>query len=168
MDLIVAVDLKWGIGKKNDLLFHIPEDMRFFRSKTLEKTVILGKNTLLSFPESKPLPKRHHLLLTHSEDQFGPEVTNIKSLDELEEYIRTIPSDDLVVIGGASVYAQLYKKCKYAFVTKVSAVDTACDTFFPNLDSDPDFRLVEQSDWMLSEKAGLKYSFCKYENIALL
>lgn len=55
---IVAADEKWGIGKKNDLLFRLPADMKFFRSTTLGSTVCMGYNTLLSFPNGKPLPNR--------------------------------------------------------------------------------------------------------------
>ena len=55
MKAIVAVDKNWGIGKKNDLLFSLPEDMKFFREKTLNKVVIMGSNTLKSFPGGKPL-----------------------------------------------------------------------------------------------------------------
>ena len=60
---IVAVDKKWGIGKKNDLLFNLPLDMKFFRETTAGTTVCMGYNTLLSFPNSKPLPKRKNIVL---------------------------------------------------------------------------------------------------------
>ena len=60
---IVAVDEKWGIGKKNDLLFRLPLDMKYFREKTLGKTVCMGYNTLLSFPEGKPLKNRKNIVL---------------------------------------------------------------------------------------------------------
>ena len=63
MKAIVAVDKKWGIGKNNDLLFSLPEDMKFFREKTSGKTVCMGYNTLLSFPGSKPLKNRVNIVL---------------------------------------------------------------------------------------------------------
>ena len=63
MKTIVAVDEKWGIGKNNDLLFHLPEDMRYFREKTTGKIVVMGSNTLKSFPGGKPLKNRTNVVL---------------------------------------------------------------------------------------------------------
>ena len=61
MNAIVVVDKKWGIGKNNDLLFKLPEDMKYFRQKTLNKIVVMGSNTLKSFPDGKPLKKQEKL-----------------------------------------------------------------------------------------------------------
>ena len=63
MKAILHCDKKWGIGKKNDLMFRLPKDMKFFRSTTLNKVVVMGSNTLLSFPNGKPLPKRTNIVL---------------------------------------------------------------------------------------------------------
>lgn len=163
MNLIAAVDENWGIGKGNDLLFHIPEDMKFFRNTTIGKNVICGKNTLLSFPDSKPLPGRKHYVLTHSK---LPEDDNLKvvgSLEELFREIESLPDDEVFVIGGASVYHQLYQKCKRAYITKIFATDDEADVFFPNLDEDEKFTLVEKGERTIS-KNGFEFSFCVYEN----
>ena len=125
--------------------------------------MICGKNTLLSFPGGKPLPKRHHFVLTHSALQDDPMVTCVSSLEELEEQIARLPEDEVMVIGGESVYRQLYKKCKLAYVTKIFASSVQADTFFPNLDEDPDFVLKEEGEVCLSEN-GTKYSFTVYQN----
>lgn len=63
MNAIVVVDEKWGIGKNNDLLFSLPEDMKYFREKTLNKTVVMGSNTLKSFPGGRPLKNRTNVVL---------------------------------------------------------------------------------------------------------
>ncbi|MBO4594179.1 MAG: dihydrofolate reductase, partial [Clostridia bacterium] len=63
MKAIVAVDKKWGIGKKNGLLFSLPEDMKYFKEKTLNKVVVMGSNTLKSFPNGKPLKDRVNIVL---------------------------------------------------------------------------------------------------------
>ena len=73
---IVAVDEKWGIGKKNDLLFRLPLDMKYFREKTLGKTVCMGYNTLLSFPEGKPLKNRKNIIEKSLKSKFAPEFLN--------------------------------------------------------------------------------------------
>lgn len=166
MNLIVAVDLNWGIGKKNDLLFHVPEDMKFFRKTTLEKTVVCGKNTLFSFPGSKPLPKRRHLILTHQNLEENENLKVFDSVEKLLDFVKDIPSDDVFVIGGESVYRQLLPYCKKAYVTKFLALDKDADTFFPNLDENPDFVLVDGGEELVSEN-GVKFSFTLYENIKI-
>ena len=67
INCIVAVDRNWGIGKNNDLLFNLKEDMKFFREKTKDKIVFCGYNTLLSFPGSKPLKNRSTIVLCPKE-----------------------------------------------------------------------------------------------------
>lgn len=163
MNLIAAVDENWGIGKNNDLLFRIPEDMKFFRSKTIGKNVICGKNTLLSFPGGKPLPERKHFVLTHANFSEEENLFLVKSLEELFSAIQGIPEEELFVIGGASVYNQLLPYCKKAYITKIFASDPEAEQFLPNLDSHPDFSLVESGERLVS-KNGLSYSFLVYEN----
>lgn len=162
MNLIVAVDENWGIGKGNDLLFHIPEDMKFFRTTTIGKNVICGKNTLLSFPGGKPLPERRHFVLTHGALAEDKNLVAVHNVEELMDRIAGIPEEDVFVIGGGSVYSQLLPFCKKIFVTKIFASDPAADTFFPNLDDDSAFRLVNAGE-RLTSKNGLEYSFCIYE-----
>lgn len=166
MNLIAAVDPSWGIGKDNDLLYHVPEDMKFFREKTVENFVICGRRTLESFPGSKPLPNRKHFVLTGSSLEENDFLVKVGDLEELYRLISDLPSERVFVIGGASVYRQLYKKCKKAYITKILCSDVKADVFFPDLDKDPDFRLVEESE-VLTSKNGLKYSFLTYENINL-
>lgn len=163
MNLIVAVDRNWAIGRKNELLFHIPEDMKFFRSKTLDRTVICGKNTLLSFPGSKPLPRRRHIVLTRQDFPDTDQMTVAHSLQEMFDRIADLPEEDVFVIGGETVYRQLYRSCKTLFVTHIQETAPDADSFFPNLKSEPDFVLREESPLMVSS-SGLSYSFATYEN----
>lgn len=163
MNLIVAVDNHWGIGKNNDLLFHVPEDMKFFRSTTAGKTVVCGKNTLLSFPNASPLPNRKHFVLTHGSLPENEQITLVNSLEKLFECISDIPEDDVFVIGGESVYRQLLPYCKRAYVTKFFQVDPEATVFFPNLDEHPDFLLSKQGEKLLS-KTGIEYAFLVYAN----
>ena len=164
MDLIVAVDKEWGIGKKNDLLFHLPEDMRFFRQMTSGHTVVLGRKTLESFPDGKPLRNRRHIVLTHGEDIPIEGVITVHSLRELLETLEKIRGK-VFLIGGASIYKQLYRQCKNAYVTKILS-DGDAEVFFPDLDQDPFFRLVEEGE-VLHSVAGVFYQFVKYENVRL-
>ncbi len=163
MNIIVAVDGHWGIGKNNDLLFHLPEDMKFFRSMTVGKNVICGKNTLLSFPGGNPLPDRKHFVLTHSSFPETDQLVTVDSLEKLFSEISSIPEDDVLVIGGESVYRQLLPYCKKAYVTKIFETDPDATVFFPNLDEHPDFEQTDAGEKLLSKK-GIEYSFCVYTN----
>ena len=163
MNIIVAVDEQWGIGKNNDLLFHIPEDMKFFRSMTLGKNVICGKNTLLSFPGGKPLPDRKHFVLTHASFPETEQLVTVDSLEKLFDTISDLYEDDVLVIGGESVYRQLLPHCKKVFVTKIFKTDPEATVFFPNLDEHSDFELTEAGEKLIS-KNGIAYSFLTYTN----
>lgn len=163
MNIIVAVDECWGIGKNNDLLFHIPEDMKFFRSMTVGKNVICGKNTLLSFPGGNPLPDRKHFVLTHGSLPESDQLVIAASLDDLLADIAELPEDDVIVIGGESVYRQLLPYCKKAFVTKIFKTDPEATVFFPNLDEHSDFELTDAGERLIS-KNGLEYAFLTYTN----
>lgn len=162
MNLIVAVDSRWGIGKNNDLLFKLPCDMKFFRETTTGKTVVMGANTFLSFPNGA-LPHRVNVVLDASGTKHQGTVS-VSSLDELENVLNGVPDDEIFVIGGASVYKLLLDSCKTAFVTKVQA-DGNADVFFPDLDDLPNWKLAEQSDWI--QDGDYLISFCKYENSLL-
>ncbi len=166
MNLVVAVDTSWGIGKDNDLLYHIPEDMRFFRELTTSNYVICGRKTLVSFPDSKPLPNRTHFVLTSGDMDAGENLVVVHNIEELEKAVASLEEDRVFVIGGETVYRQLYKKCKKAYVTKIFCNEKEADVFFPNLDLDPDFKLVEEGDIQVS-KNGKRFVFLTYENIAL-
>lgn len=163
MNIIVAVDECWGIGKNNDLLFHIPEDMKFFRSMTVGKNVVCGKNTLLSFPGGKPLPDRKHFVLTHGSLPESEQLIVAANLDDLLADIAELPEDDVIVIGGESVYRQLLPFCKKAYVTKIFKTDPEATVFFPNLDEHSDFELTDAGERLIS-KNGLEYAFLTYTN----
>jgi dihydrofolate reductase len=163
MNLIVAVDENWGIGKNNDLLYHVPEDMKFFRSMTLGKNVVCGKKTLLSFPDGKPLPNRKHYVLTHGTLEENENLVAVSDSDHLEKLISDIPEDEVLLIGGGSVYRQLYKKCKLAYVTKIYASEKEADIFFPDLDEDPDFELISPVE-IQESKNGIRFAFLVYQN----
>ena len=145
MNLIVNADKNWGIGKNNELLVHIPNDMKMFRQMTTGKVVVMGRKTLESFPNGMPLPKRTNIVLTHDKDYDakGAIVVGSKEelLDELEEY----KDEDIFIIGGEKVYRDFLPYCKKAYVTKVDYRYEA-DVFFPNLDEDSDWVMTHDSD----------------------
>lgn len=159
MNCIAAVDRRWAIGKGNSLLFHIPEDMSFFKEKTLGKTVIMGKNTLLSLPCQKPLAERTNIVLSTSLSRNDCIVC--RNLKNLSEQIKYCNSDDLYVIGGEQVYKLLLPYCSTAYITKVD-VESTGDKFFSNLDLSDNWTLSCASDKHLYN--GIEFCFCKYKN----
>ncbi len=160
MKAIVAVDKKWGIGKKNGLLFSLPADMKFFRSVTLGKVVVMGSNTLKSFPKGKPLPDRVNIVL-YPGGEKREDCVVVDSLDELVEKLAEYDSDDIYIIGGAMFYKTMLKYCERALVTKVDA-DGEAEVFFENLDESGVWTLQKESN--IVETNGFNVKFTEYAN----
>ena len=159
---ILNCDSQYGIGKKNGLLFHQPKDMAFFRSTTLGHTVAMGENTLLSFPNGKPLPKRKHIVLSQDPTHNYDGVINVHSFEAfLSEIKKELEGGDVYIIGGASIYRQMLPYCDKVLLTKIDA-DGNAEVFFENLDKSPAFLLKEQSSW--EEDNGNNICFCTYIN----
>ena len=159
MKSIVAVDKNWGIGKNNDLLFNIPEDMKFFRETTLNKVVIMGSNTLLSFPGSKPLPKRTNIVLYPGGERDDCIV--VQSLEELSAKLKEYDTDDVYVIGGAMFYRTMLPYCSEALITKVDA-DGDPSVYYENLDKLDNWECVSESEPIVTN--GLTVRFTTYRN----
>ena len=161
MIAIVNVTPDWGIGKDGRLLVAVKDDLRRFRLLTEGKTVIYGRKTLATFPGGRPLKNRRNLILSGRRgfEVEGAEVC--RSLAEVLEKVKDIPADDIIVIGGASVYRQLLPYCERALVTKTFA-DMPADSFFPDLDALPDWEQTAASDRM--EENGVTYQFIDYVN----
>ncbi len=160
MQIIVAVDKKWGIGKKNDLLFSLKEDMKFFREKTSGKTVVMGYNTLLSFPNSKPLKNRNNIVLCPPEIE-REDLTVTHSLEELSAVLKKIPTEEICIIGGAMFYKTMLPYCEYAYITKVDA-EGGAEVFFENLDNLDNWELVDLGEEIAD--GDYKIRFCRYKN----
>ncbi len=176
MNAIVAVDKDWGIGKDNDLLVHIPEDLRYFKKKTIEKCVVFGRKTVESLPLGKPLPKRDHIVLTGNRDytveareNYACDICHTKedALELVAEYeaaARTMgedPEEAVFVCGGAEIYNLFFDECDVFYVTKIDKSFRA-DRFFPNLD-ELGFKVTWESEEKVDETTGIKFKFMKYE-----
>lgn len=156
---IVHADKEWGIGKGNDMMFSLPLDMKFFRETTMGHTVVMGGNTLRSFPNQKPLKNRVNIVL--SRGQVRDDCVIVRSYEALKAEMKKRENEDIFVIGGGEVYRELLPYCDGAFVTKVNAVGGA-EVFFPNLDTHPDFVCVEEGEPLNDN--GHEIRFTKYEN----
>ena len=162
MNLIVAVDAKWGIGNKNSLLVRIPEDQKWFRETTTGKAVIMGRKTLESFPNKSPLKNRLNIVITGNPDYKVEGAVVVSTIEEAGKAASDYADEDIFVIGGESVYRQMLPYCDVAHVTKIDYVYDA-DAHFPNLDELEDWKITETSD----ERTyfDLIYEFVKYERV---
>ncbi len=158
MKWIVAADERGGIGKNGGLLVRIPSDMKYFREKTLGKTVIMGRATLETFPGGKPLPHRRNIVLSRTLTESA-DYEVCRSVEELLRLVASEKPDDLFVIGGGQIYDQLLPYCDEAFVTEIRGV----------YDADTVITLPRDlTDWEKSgesgiiEENGVSYSFAVY------
>lgn len=145
MNLIVAVDKNWAIGKNNELLVRIPADQKFFRETTTGKVVVMGRKTLESFPNGLPLKNRTNIVLTRNPNYQVKDAIVVHSMDELHEELKKYNSEDIFVIGGEKIYEQMLDECDIAHVTKINFAYDA-DAYFPNLDEKDDWELVGDSE----------------------
>ena len=145
MNLIVAVDENWAIGKDNKLLVSIPSDMKFFRETTTGKVVVMGRKTLESFPNGLPLKNRTNIVLTRNRDYQVKDAIVVHSVPELLVKLDKYSSEDVYVIGGDSVYQELLPYCDVAHVTKINHV-YAADYWFPNLDETGEWEITGESE----------------------
>jgi dihydrofolate reductase len=162
MDLIVAADRNCAIGKKGDLLYSLPEDMKYFRAKTLGKTVVMGQKTLESFPGGKPLPKRINVVLSSNPDYAPEDTVSVHNYAELFTEVAKYPEDDVMLIGGGRLYTDLAKYCRRAYITLIDAETEGVDTFIPNFDNLDGWRLEEVSEPL--ETGGYTIRFATYLN----
>ena len=159
MELIVAVYDDWGIGAEGTQPVALSADRKFFRETTRGAMVIVGRRTVQDFPGQKPLPGRVNVVLTRQNTQI-PGFTVCNSPEAAVALAEN--AERAMVIGGGSIYRQMLAFCDTAYVTKVHCAPVS-DTFFPNLDETPDWKLeqVLQS----GEENGIGYEMCLYKRV---
>ena len=160
MELIVAVYDDWGIGRDGTQPVALNADRKFFRRMTKGAMVIAGRRTIADFPGGKPLPGRVNVALTRQNIDI-PGFTVVKSTEEAAELAKT--AERAMVIGGGSIYRQMLPYCDTAIITKVhTTID--CDTYFPNLEVDPQWELTEVLESGVED--GIGYEMCVYKKKA--
>ena len=170
MNLIVNVDLDWGIGKDNDLLFHLPADLRQFKRLTTGRIIVLGRKTLDTFPGQKPLRNRVNIVLTRDKNRVLSDAIICHDHQALKEELLHHPGNSVFVVGGESIYRQLLPFCNRAYVTRVYQRMNA-DAFFPNLDSMPNWKKIASgpvlTDYSRSDenKTVIPFQYLLYQQI---
>jgi dihydrofolate reductase len=154
ISIIVAVAKNWAIGKDNDLLWHISEDLKWFKKNTSGNPVIMGKNTWDSLP-LKPLPKRINIIISdNSSDVFEGGIT----VNTVEAAIQSMdPEKENFIIGGGSIYRQFLPKADHLYLTMVHE-EFEGDVYFPEVDFE-DWEEIFKEDHPKSGDVPLGYSF---------
>lgn len=132
LTIIAAIGKNNELGYKNDLIWHLPDDLKFFREKTTGKTIVMGYNTFLSLP--KLLPNRKHIVL--SSDKLDiKDVTSFTNLEDLIKFIKEI-DEEVFIIGGASLYKQFIGLVDKMYLTEVESEFKEADVYFPEFNKD--------------------------------
>lgn len=155
MNLIVAVDENWGIGRDGDQLVYLRADLQHFKELTTGHPVILGRKTLATFPGGRPLKGRRNLILSR-DPAFCPEGAEVYR--DLDSLLADAP-EDAFVIGGESVYRALLDRCDTAYVTRIFARFPA-DRHFPDLDASERWLLAERGPVL--EENGISFQYLTY------
>lgn len=159
MNIIVNADKNWAIGKNNSLLVRIPADMKYFRQMTEGNIVVMGRKTLESFPQGRPLANRVNIVISHNPDYQVKDAIVVHSVEEAMQESKK-HEGEVFVIGGESIYRMMLPYCSKVYVTKIDHAYQA-DTYFPNLDQLEDWEMTEVSEEHTC--FDLEYVFSTYE-----
>ena len=156
--LIVAIADNNAIGRNNALLWHISEDLRFFRRTTVGSPVIMGRKTYESI--GRPLPHRINIVISRGKDApLGTAL--VHSLEEAFELAEATNLERCFVMGGGQIYAQALDKVDRLIITHVHTVIEDADTFVPRIDPSV-WQVVERSEMMHDEESGFDFEFVQY------
>lgn len=159
MEMIVAVDENWAIGKDNKLLISIPRDMKIFQQETTGNVVVMGRKTLETLPGKLPLKSRENIILTKNPAYKVKGAITVHSVEELMEVLKNYEDRKIFVAGGGEVYRLLLPYTDVVHVTRIWNAYEA-DTYFPNLDEDSEWYIAEESEEQTY--FDLEYGFYKY------
>ena len=165
---IIAVDNNWGIGYNGDLLEYIPEDLKYFKALTTGHVVVMGSKTWDSLPK-RPLPNRFNVIVTRNPQHFHSfsDTESYMSLG-LQETINLMKDPfnhkEKFIIGGGQIYKELLPFCDRVYVTKIYKDHENVDTYFPNLDESPEWKVSTHTDLQMS--VNIPYAFLTYDRIS--
>lgn len=161
INLIVAVSENMAIGKNNQMLWHLPEDFRYFKNVTYGMPVLMGRRTFGSL-NNKPLPGRINIVLSRQKDLKAEGAVLVDKIDKALFIAKEHDYNQLFVIGGGDLYRQMLPKAHRLYITRVKADFPEADTFFPPF-SEKDFKLVSEQKHHADEKHAYDYSFEVWE-----
>lgn len=163
VSVIVAMDNERGIGKNNDLMWHLPADMKFFKETTSGHVVVTGRKNYDSIPERfRPLPNRENAILTRNSDYQAPGALIFSSLPECLKHYEQETDRTVFIIGGGQIYteAMSLNVVDELFITHVNHTYGA-DTFFPEFD-ESDWHVETLFEQEADEKHAVSFRVKKY------
>ena len=158
ISIIVAIAENYAIGKKGDLLCHLPADLKHFKEITSGKTVLMGERTFYSLPKH-PLPNRRNIVLTDVKGKTFEGAEAVYSLEEL--CVKVQGEEEAFVIGGGMVYRQMMPKADKLYITHIHHSWEDADTFFPEIKED-EWKLISSEEHKADEKNPYDFTFCTY------
>ena len=159
ISLIAAVAADGAIGRNNELLCHLPADLKHFKSHTLDHTIVMGRRTFESLPGGA-LPRRRNVVLTSQPQALPDTVTVCRSLQEALDL--AMPDEELFIIGGATVYRQFMPQADRLYITEIHHAFPDADAFFPPIDKTV-WQETAREDFPADERHAYPYSFVTYE-----
>jgi len=158
ISIIVAISENYAIGKKGDLLCHLPADLKHFKEITSGKTVMMGERTFFSLPKH-PLPNRRNIVLT---DVQGKTFEGAEAVYSLDEMVATVQGEEeAFVIGGGMVYRQMMERADKLYITHIHHSWKDADTFFPEIKKE-EWQLVAAERHEADEKNPYAFTFAEY------
>jgi len=165
ISLIVAVAENGAIGRNNDLLWHISEDLKYFKSTTTGHPVIMGRKTYESI--GRPLPGRRNIVLTRGDIQIppikNPQTTSMEIVHTLDDVLALAQEEEeFFIMGGGMLYNATFDKADYLYITKIYAIAEDADTFFPKV-YENDWEIVREGEMMHDDENNIDYQFLVYK-----
>lgn len=158
ISIIVAIAENYAIGKKGDLLCHMPADLKHFKEITSGKTVMMGERTFFSLPKH-PLPNRRNIVLT---DVAGKTFEGAEAVYSIDEMVKCIQGEEeAFVIGGGMVYRQMMPLTDKLYITHIHHSWEDADTFFPEI-KESEWKLLNAEHHFADEKNPYNYTFATY------
>lgn len=156
LSIIVAMAHNRVIGLDNQMPWHLPADLAWFKKNTLNKPVIMGRKTFESI--GRPLPNRHNIIISRHEDrEVKPNISWVKSIDEALQLANTQQSSETFIIGGGNIYNQVLPIVNRLYLTHIDA-DLQGDTYFPDY-SPEQWQVIYQEDHLADDKNSYPYQF---------
>ena len=158
LSIIVAIAENYAIGKKGDLLCHLPADLKHFKEVTSGKTVLMGERTFFSLPKH-PLPNRRNIVLTDVKGKIFEGAEAVYSIDELVAKVQG--EEEAFVIGGGMVYRQMMPLADKLYITHIHHSWEDADTFFPEIKAE-EWKLLSAEKHFADEKNPYAFTFAEY------
>jgi dihydrofolate reductase len=164
ISIIVAAAENNAIGKNNQMLWHLPEDFKYFKNKTWGLPVLMGRRTFQAI-NGKPLPGRLNIVLTRDKKFSAKGVIVVNKIDNALFLAQEHDYNELMIIGGADIYKQMLPKAHRFFLTRVAAAFDDADAFFPELNV-KEWQLVSEDKFLKDAQNMYDYSFQVWERKA--